>query len=394
MNLRVLIIGFLLGWCISEGSEQIRPFQIKVSDSVLIDLQSRLERTRYPDQLEGAAWNYGINVDYLKEIVTYWKDKYDWRAQERLLNAFPQFKASVDGLDIHFVQAKASPQAEKVVPLLFLHGWPGSFFEAYKIIPLLTEPKDGVAFDVIAVSLPGYGFSDAAKKPGMNDIAIGKMMTKLMTQLGYDQYIVQGGDWGALIAPFVAHFDQRHCQGIHVNLFPPHYSPNLKGFVPTLKIIWEWFTGDFAMNTSWILQDSGYSHIQGTKSDLQNDNLESRFTKDELLTNAMIYWVTGSMPSSIRLYYETVQNAVTPEWQQFMRDIYISQPYAFAEFKDPLQPKLSKGYMSHFANLVQHNNYTTGGHFVAMEEPVLLVEDVRMFYEKIQSINRSKAKEL
>ena len=187
----------------------VEPFKIEVPDSVLDDLKARLERTRWPDELPGVGWEYGSNMDYIKELVEYWKNDFDWRKQEALINGFSHFKAPVDGRQVHFIHEKG--KGPNPLPLIITHGWPGTFFEMHKVIPLLSDPAahggdPADAFDVVAPSMPGYGFSDAAQERGLDVLAVGDVMAKLMTeQLGYQRFGAQGGDWGASVTARLGH---------------------------------------------------------------------------------------------------------------------------------------------------------------------------------------------
>ena len=195
------------------------PFTINIPDSVLDDLKARLERTRWPDELPGTEWDYGTNMTYLKELVEYWKTSFDWRAQEKLINSFSHFKADVDGLGIHFIHEKG--KGPNPIPLIITHGWPGTFFEMHKAIPLLADPAShggdpADAFDVVAPSMPGYGFSDAAAKRGMDVLSVGDVMAKLMTGvLGYQRFGAQGGDWGASVTAKLGYSYPENVIGIH-----------------------------------------------------------------------------------------------------------------------------------------------------------------------------------
>ena len=202
-------------------SEAIEGFQIRVDDSTLEDLRSRLARTRFPDQIEGTSWEYGIAVDYLRELVEYWRDSYDWRAEEARLNALPHFRTRVDGQSIHFIHAR-STHAD-ALPLLLVHGWPGSIVEFVDVIPRLSEPelhggRAADAFHVIAPSLPGYGFSERTQARGWDVDRIARAVVQLMQRLGYARYGAQGGDWGAQVSTRIGALDPGHCAAIHLNM--------------------------------------------------------------------------------------------------------------------------------------------------------------------------------
>ena len=198
-----------------------KPFQISVADDVLDDLKERLGKTRWPDEVENAGWDLGMPLGYLQEIVSYWQNEYDWRAREALLNQHDQFTLEIDGLNIHFIHIKS--QHPNALPLLITHGWPGSIVEFQKIInPLVDPPSYGGkaedAFDVICPSLPGYGFSDRPPAIGWSAERIAKAWMELMAQLGYDKYLAQGGDWGAMVTTRIGQYDADHCIGIHLNM--------------------------------------------------------------------------------------------------------------------------------------------------------------------------------
>jgi microsomal epoxide hydrolase len=387
---------------VSVDPTAIRPFEIAVSDEVLADLQVRLSMTRFPDQLDGVGWDYGTDVAYLRELVDYWQNGFDWREQERQLNTLDHYKTTIDGLDIHFIhQRSPNPDA---LPLLVTHGWPGSVFEFTKIIGPLTDPEAhggqaSDAFHVVAPSLPGYGFSDKPRERGYGPEKMADINAKLMARLGYDRYGAQGGDWGGIISRWTAFNDAEHVAGLHLN-FVTGVSPadpdNPNEGVPDAELARQRERQQF-MST-----ERGYSSIQGTKPQTLgyglNDSpaglaawivekfrtwcdcdgdIESIFTKDELLTNVMIYWTTGTITSSTRLYYES-RNA-TPA-----RPIgYIDVPTGAALFPNEINypPRL---WAENRYNIVQWTEMPRGGHFAALEQPELLVDDIRSFFQTVR----------
>ena len=379
------------------------PFKIDIPDSVLDDLRARLERTRWPDELPGVGWEYGSNMDYIKELVEYWKNDFDWRKQEALINSFSHFKAPVDGRDLHFIHEKG--KGPNPLPLVITHGWPGTFFEMHKVIPLLSDPgahggDPGDAFDVVAPSMPGYGFSDAAQERGLDVLAVGDVMAKLMhEQLGYDRYVAQGGDWGARVTAQMGHKHSDHCIAIHstgVVAPTPYLGP---GSAP----LSEAEQGLLRQREQWMADEAGYFHIQGTKpqtlgyglndspaglcawivekyrtwSDCHGD-VESRFTKDELLTTVTIYWVTQSINSSARLYYETLHKP----WE-FAQGERINVPVGVAIFPAE-NSRPPREWAERSYNVTQWTVMPSGGHFAALEEPELLVEDMRNHFRSIR----------
>jgi pimeloyl-ACP methyl ester carboxylesterase len=309
-------------------------FEINISPSVLDDLKARIKNTRWTDEIAGSGWEYGTNLSYLKELAVYWADKFDWRAQEAYLNSFHQYKTQIDDCLVHFIYEKG--KGNNSIPLIISHGWPSTFAEMLKIIPMLTDPasyggKEEDAFDVIVPSLPGYGFSTPRKH---GHIRAHELWTKLMTGvLGYKKFIAQRTDVGAGVTSQLGRFFPQQVMGIHissVDLLRPSLLPDES----LLSAAEKKFISDSA---KWDKEEYGYGHIQGTRpqtlayglndspvglaawiaekfyawSDC-NGNIESRFTKDELLTNITIYWATQTINSSIRHYYNKQNEINSP----------------------------------------------------------------------------------
>ena len=381
----------------------VQPYKIEIPDSVLDDLKSRLERTRWPDELPGTGWDYGSNLDYVKELVGYWRTKFDWHAQEKLINSFSHFKSEVDGLNIHFIHEKG--KGPNPMPLVITHGWPGTFFEMYKVIPMLSDPAShggdpADAFDVVAPSMPGYGFSDATDKRGLSVLSIGDLWAKLMSEnLGYQRFAAQGGDWGARVTAKLGLSHGDKVIGIHTTSTSsptPYQGPGTRELSEAEKAM-------LAQRIQWLADEGGYSHIQATKpqtlsyglndspaglaawivekyrtwSDCGGD-VESRFTKDELLTTITIYWVTQSINSSTRLYYESFFQA----WD-LAKDEKIQVPVAIASFPRENSVPLREWAERSF-NIQQWTDMPSGGHFAALEEPDRLVEDIRKFFRGLR----------
>ena len=382
----------------------VRPFRIAVPDATLTDLSERLARTRFPDEIEGAGWTYGTNLAYLRTLVEYWRTEYDWRAQERRLNEFPQFTTTIEDIEIHFIHQRSShPNA---LPLLLLHGWPSSFYEFTKVIGPLSEPtrhggRAEDAFHVVVMSLPGYGFSGKPGRPGYGTRRTAEIAAQLMARLGYERYGAQGGDWGAHILRQLGQIDQVHLIGIHSNmcraLQPPATTEPYEG-VPAeeRRLIAE--TPPFR---SALSREGGYGEIQRTRpqtlayglndspagqaawilekwrtwSDSDGDP-EKRFTKDELLTTIMIYWVTETANSSARMYYEA---RAEPIHYMVGR---VEVPVACAWFAREIV-RWPRRWVEAQYNLVRWTEIPRGGHFAAFEEPELLVGDVRAFFREL-----------
>ena len=391
----VIGVGTLVTFA-QTSNEAVVPFRINVPNATLADLKERLAKTRFPSEIERSGWDYGANLAYVRDLVAYWRTTFNWREQERKLNQFPQFTTTIDGLDIHFVHQRSShPNA---IPLVMIHGWPGSFFEFTKVIGPLTEPTKfggaaSDAFHVVALSLPGYGFSSKPRTGGYNPTRIARTVAQLMSRLGYTRYAAQGGDWGASIVRQLGLVDREHLIGLHSNMClanaPPGPNPN-QGVPPEeLKRVQD------AQARS--ANELGYFQIQSTRpmtlgyslndspaglaawivekfrawSDSGGD-VEKSFTKDELLTNVMIYWVTESAPSSVRIYFENRVDAGLPG--------RVEVPFACARFPREMFAIVPTKWLEAQYNLQQLTDMPRGGHFAALEEPQLLVEDVRKFF--------------
>ena len=381
---------------------QTTPFRIAVPDAVLADLRDRLARTRFPDEITDSAWTYGTNLAYLRELVAYWRERYDWRKAEAALNTFPQFKARVRDLDIHFIHVRG--KGPKPFPLIITHGWPGSVAEFVKVIGPLTDPAahgadPADAFDVVCPSMPGYGFSDHAKTPGMDAEKIAAYWAELMTGLGYARFGAQGGDWGSMVSTYLGLRHADVVAGIHLNMviaFPPDPANPVEGLAQDEVV-------DLMSMQQFLQHETGYQRIQGTKpqtlgyalndspaglaawivekfrawSDCGGD-IEKRFTKDELLTNVMLYWVTDSITSSCRLYYEMLQADKFPP-----KDFYVTVPTACAIFPAEIV-KPPRKWVEKTHNVQRFTRMPSGGHFAAMEEPKALVDDVRAFFREVR----------
>jgi pimeloyl-ACP methyl ester carboxylesterase len=376
----------------------IQPFKIDVASAILDDLRERLAHTRWPDEVGEAGWDYGTNLSYLQQLVSYWHESYDWRAQERFLNTFSQFTTEIDGIHLHFLHVKG--KGMHPLPLLISHGWPGSFFEMYKIIGPLTDPAsyggDPVdAFDVVVPSLPGYGFSGPTKVRGVTVARIAEVFASLMQDLGYQRFAAQGGDWGLHITRTLGRAWASKIVGIHLNIQP---SRAVLSQEATNEAERRWLE----RRAQWLWEESGYSHIHETRpqtlayglndspvglagwivekfrawSDCHGE-VESVFTKDELLTNVMIYWVTQSINASTRLYYETAHQR---------EDIFADRaevPTGVAVFLDEL-PVPPRSLAQRLYNIQRWTEMKAGGHFAAWEQPQALVEDIRAFYRSLR----------
>jgi pimeloyl-ACP methyl ester carboxylesterase len=384
------------------ATEEIRPYRIDVADDVLADLKDRLARTRWPDQIPGTEWEYGANLATVQDLCRYWQDEFDWRAAEAQLNEWPQFETEIDGVHLHFIHAR-SPHPD-AFPLIITHGWPGSVAEFLKILGPLTDPPAhggdaSDAFHVVAPSMPGYGFSGPTTRRAVDIRTVAELNAALMARLGYSTYGAQGGDWGAAAATQLGFLDAEHVAAIHLNMVtarPPDRENPTAGVQPDEM--------DGITDLEKFRKDeTGYQAIQGTKpqtlaygltdspaglaawilekfrtwSDCGGD-VFSRFTRDELLTNITIYWVTGTINASTRMYYESMNSG------RFIvaRD-RVEVPTGAAIFpKELFRPPRAWADASY--NIVQWTRMPSGGHFAAMEEPDRLVDDVRSLFRRVR----------
>jgi len=381
----------------------VTPFKVEVPDATLQDLKERLDRTRWPDEIPGSNWDYGTNLDYLKELVEYWRTRFDWRSQERLINSFSHFKTDVDGMGIHFIHEKG--MGPNPMPLVITHGWPGTFFEMYKVIPMLSDPASHGgdqedSFDVVAPSLPGFGFSDHPTQRGMQVLKVADMWAKLMTEnLDYPRFAAVGGDIGAGVTSRLGFAHPDKLTGIHLTSITrptPYLGP---GSRPLNKAE----AAHSAQREKWQRDEGGYAHIQGTKpqtlayglndspaglaawivekyrtwSDCHGD-VESRFSKDELLTTITIYWVTQTISSSTRMYLENQ----THTWGMGPEE-RVKTPVGIALFPQEIA-KPPREWAERSYDVRRWTEMPSGGHFAALEEPTRLVEDIRDFFRGLR----------
>lgn len=360
----------------------IEAFPIRVPDAVLDDLRDRLARTRIPDQIEGAGWEYGIPYDYLRALVAYWRDEYDWRAQEAHLNGFEHFRTSIDGQSIHFIHSR-SPNPD-AFPLLLTHGWPGSVVEFLDVIPRLTN-----AFHVVVPSLPGYGFSEPTRTRGWDVPRVARAFMELMHRLGYARYGAQGGDWGAQVTTRIGALDPEHCVAIHLNM-PIAERPEVPVELTDVD------RADLASMQQFARHESGYAQEQSTKPQTLGVGLndspagllawiveklqawsdcdgepENVFSRDQMITNVMTYWVTQTIASSARLYWE---NAHSREPQEF-----VAVPTGVARYPKEVL-RFPRSWVEQRYNVTHWVDMPRGGHFAALEQPALFADDLRNFF--------------
>jgi len=381
-------------------SARVQPFQLHVADSAIEDLRERLARTRFPDQAPGEPWAYGADVAYLKQLVAHWHGRFDWRAQEARLNALPQFKVPLHGIEVHFLHVEG--KGPQPYPLLLSHGWPGSIFEFLEIIPRLTDPArfggDAAdAFTVIAPSLPGYGLSFTPGQQRFSVEMIADSFAQLMTGvLGYERFAAQGGDWGAFITSRLASVHASKLIGIHLNMLGVRRDATLSNPTPEE----EQYLGELQ---AWLKEGTGYQWIQGTRpqtlafglsdspaglaawivekfrawSDCGGD-VESAFTRDELLANISLYWFTGAIGSSFWPYYARMHGP----WP--IPEGGVNVPTGYAEFpREMVRPPRSVAERT-YTDIRRWTVLPKGGHFAAMEQPEALAREIVEFFRPLR----------
>ena len=391
-------------------TNQIEDFRVSIPQADLDDLADRLARTRWPSSLPGAAWDrgapgagweHGVPVGYLRELAEYWRDGFDWRAQEARLNSYPQYTTRIDGQKIHFLHVK-SPEPD-ATPLLLLHGWPGSVVEFLHVIGPLSDPRshgDGSAppFDLVIPSLPGFGFSGPVTEPGWGSRRIAGALAELMARLGYERYGAQGGDFGAFVAPDLGRADPDHVIGVHVNAATVGFIPfgdipeqDLATFSPAEKERAQRMQG-------FLAEGNGYFQIQSTRPQTLSYGLtdspagqlawivekfkewtntghalpEDAIPRDEILADVSVYWFTGTAGSTANLYYESMHSGDWPTPSPV--------PTGVAVFAEDIA---IRRYAERANNIVHWSDFGTGGHFAALETPDLLVQDVRTFFASL-----------
>ncbi|OBQ62399.1 epoxide hydrolase [Mesorhizobium loti] len=379
-------------------------FKFNANPAALADLRQRLEKTIWPDEVAAEPWRYGPPVSYMKSFTNYWLNQYDWAAQERQLNDLPQFQVDIGKHRIHFVHQIG--QGPNPIPLVVTHGWPGSFVELVKIIPMLTDPAahggDAAdAFTIIAPSIPGYGFSSRPLERGTSVFAVADIWLELMTRLGYERFGVQGGDWGSWISAATALRHPDRVLGLHLNYVSTRFRPALSADDPPLSAEEE----DHLTRVSrWAESEGGYIAIQATKpltqsygitdspiglaslyvekfrswSDCQSEPDEI-ISKDEMITNIMVHWLTGTAHSAMRLYSESREHPLHLAAGQ-----RILPPCGIVNLPREL-PMPPRSWAERAFNVVHWTKLPRGGHFAAWEVPELLAADIRTFFRPLRA---------
>jgi epoxide hydrolase len=383
---------------------EIRPYRIEIPQADLDDLHDRLARTRWPDELPGVGWTRGVPLGYLRELATYWRDAYDWRKQETRLNELPQFLTIIDGASVHFLHVR-SPEPD-ALPLVLTHGWPGSIVEFLDVIGPLTNPgahggDPADAFHLVIPSIPGYGLSGPTREPGWTTDRVAQAWAELMARLGYHRYGAQGGDWGAFVSPELGRIDPGHVVGVHVNAATVGFIPFGPVDPEELATFTEVERARLDRLNRFLSDGNGYFQIQATRPQTLAYGLTDSpagqlawivekfkewtdstaalptdaVDRDELLTNVMLYWLTGTAGSSARTYYDNMHAA---NWGKEPS----ATPTGVAAFAEDVA---IRRYAERGNNIVHWSDFDRGGHFAAMEAPDLLVGDVRAFFRRVRS---------
>ena len=383
---------------------RIAPFSILIDEQLLSDLRARIRNTRWPDRAPGTAWGQGTDLEYLRALLAYWGDEFDWRAQERRLNAFAQFRAELDGVHIHFVHERA--RRGRGIPLILTHGWPSTFAELLPLVPFLTDPEahgiGGPAFDVVIPSLPGYGFSERPIQTGVNYRYVAGLWHRLMNGLGYERYGAGGGDFGAGVATFMALDHPQSMVGIHLSTL--EISPYTGAGSRPLSAAEKDYLG---RSEAWWQAEGGYKAIQSTKpqtlgyglndspaglaawivekwrswADSRGD-LDGRFSRDTLLTTVTLYWVTQTITTSMRDYFDNRWCEVALGPQDF-----VSVPTGIAvftsQFVDEGTPP--REWAERLYDIRRWSSMPSGGHFAPAEESESLARDIAAFFADLQA---------
>ncbi|HEX7071377.1 MAG TPA: epoxide hydrolase [Rhodothermales bacterium] len=384
----------------------MHPFRIQTSDALLHDLAARLARTRLPDAVEGAGWDYGTDRDYLQELIAYWRSQFDWYAQEEALNEIPQFVAEIYGLAIHFIHVRG--KGDRPLPLVVTHGWPSTCFEMRRLIGPLTDPvahggNPGDAFDLVIPSLPGFGYSAKPTKRGF--VRVDRLWRTLMTEvLGYPRFVAHGTDIGARVTSALGRFHEDVVTAIHLGSVDLDWPEPL----PPESELSDAERDYLARVRHWEATEGAYAEIQATRpqtltyglhdspvglaawivekfrawSDCAGD-VESRFSKDELLTNISIYWLTGTIGSSMRRYFE-VRHGGAPH--PLMPGERIEVPTGVAMFPGEKELLVPREFAERCYRIERWTDMPRGGHFPAIEEPELLIEDLRAFFRPFRDL--------
>lgn len=379
--------------------DTLHPFRIDVPDAVLDDLRARLTNTRWPDEIPDQGWRYGTSLAYLKDLCETWRTTFDWRAQEARFNRWAHVRTDIDGAQVHAIHAP-SPEPD-ALPLIITHGWPGSVAEFLDVIDPLRDPRahggdPRDAFHVVAPSIPGYAWSGPTREPGWDVRRVAEAWKELMARFGYARYGAQGGDWGSMISAQLGVVDPEHVCGVHLNMVlgaPPADGPEL---TPQEQ-------ADLAALGEFTGAGSAYQQIQGKNPQTlgygltdspaglagwivekfhhwthhPDGDLETAVSRDQVLTNLTVYWVTRTINSSVRLYFESQHSGRFPPFDR------VEVPTGCAIFPGEMV-RMPRSWAEQLYNVVHYERYDRGGHFAALEEADLLVDDIRTFFRTVR----------
>jgi microsomal epoxide hydrolase len=383
----------------------IARFQVAVPEQELLDLHQRLSATRWPDQISGSGWDYGTDLTYVQNLADYWATRYDWRHHEAELNSYPQFVTDLLGDRVHFYHVRSAET--EALPLILTHGWPGSVVEFVKLLGPLTDPMahggdPSDAFHLVVPSLPGYGFSGPTTQRGWSLERVARAWAELMNRLGYRRYGAQGGDWGSGISRYLAGIDPEHVCGVHVNMIggsPPGLAGDFEDLTDRERA---------AFSRAERIRDTGrgYVAIQSTRPQTLAYGLtdspagllswiiekfwewtdnegrpEDAIARDQLLTNASVYWFSRTAGSAARLYYETFGGR--PSGRPDSAQMAVRAPLGVALFPKETHA-VRRSWVETTNNLIHWSEFDRGGHFPALEEPDLLIEDIRQFFRLVR----------
>ena len=383
---------------------EARPFVVDVPQATLDDLRERLGRTRWPDEVEGAGWDYGTSLAYLRDVVEYWRTRFDWRREERAMTAFPHCRVDVDGLGIHFIHARGRGPAP--LPLLVTHGWPSSFVEMLPLIPLLSDPAahggdPADAFDVVVPSVPGFGFSDRPTTRGMTRSRVAALWAKLMEGLGYRRFAAHGNDIGAVITGWLAYDFPERLVAMHT-MMPGFPSPVIGHDARPQSDAEQ---AHAQVQAQWEREEGGYNLIQETRPQTlgyglhdsptglaawiiekwrawtdPTGDVERHFSRDLLLANVTLYWVTETANAANRSYYERAREPrrITSR---------ITVPTGVALSTEAVQRVPRERAERSYADIRRWTEFPRGGHFFAAEEPRLLAEELRAFFRAFRGMS-------
>jgi len=385
------------GLVLPPATSAITPFRVETPQALLDDLKLRLSMTRWPEQETGSGWSQGVPLKRMKEVAQYWQQRYDWRRAEARLNAFPQFRTEIDGVGIHFLHVRS--KHANALPLILTHGWPGSVFEFLKVIGPLVDPtahggKAEDAFHVVVPSLPGFGFSDKPQEKGWNVVRIAKAWGTLMARLGYSKWVAQGGDWGAGVTTALGHIKPAGLAGIHLNwqfVFPEKMPATLSADEQrAVDGVGRFLSGEYGYFNEQSTRPQTVGEVLSStpvgqaawiyeKFQAWSDNggdVENVLTRDEMLDDISLYWLTNTAASSARIYWENSPSSFSGG--------RLDLPVAVSVFPKEIYRAPRSWAEATYPQMIYWNEVGRGGHFAAFEQPALFVAELRAGFAKLR----------